>query len=318
MKCRPTIAFMVDVRNWAYDFRAKKWQQLLIDEFNIDIFYLEDYQPCQFNKDKKIYQYPNGDKCIPVLNHKNYDGILFFFHMAHTSSVLKITTIPREKIAVCINNEKWVADGTFYTSDKYFDGIKILTGSNSFIQKSFSEYHNIINLSQCVDESNFYPITSNQKREFTIGWSGNSNNPRKNLKWLQKACNACNVNLNISTNLNQNELNQWYNNIDVLVCCSLDGQEGGPNCILEAGACKVPVLSTPVGLTRDLIRHNINGILTPHRRLDLLISNIIMLKNSHEFRLQLGENLYNNIMDNWTYNKKLHQIRNVLNKLIEK
>jgi glycosyltransferase involved in cell wall biosynthesis len=287
-----------------------------MDEFDIEIFYLEDYKQCRLDKEKSIYIYPDGTPAQSIFNHAEYDGIFFFYHRAHMSSVLKMTTIPPEKTAICINNEKWVLDGPQYTFEKYFKHAKIITGSNSYITKIFSKLRSgVMPLSQCVDPSIFYP----QKRikgKFTIGWSGNPSNPFKNVNWLKTACRELNIPLSISQDMNQNELNDWYSNIDVLVCCSLDHQEGGPNCILEAGACKVPVLTTQVGLVRDLVVNRMNGLITPHRRLDRLMSNILKMR-SKDMRAELAEHLYSDVIRDWTYEKRLDQIRSVLQELVQ-
>ncbi len=45
------------------------------------------------------------------------------------------------------------------------------------------------------------------------------------------------------------KMSNYYNSIDVLICCS--GAEGTPNPVLEAMACGVPVITTNVGVVDE-------------------------------------------------------------------
>jgi hypothetical protein len=55
----------------------------------------------------------------------------------------------------------------------------------------------------------------------------------------------------------RNELRTWYNSLDCYVCFSIC--EGGPMPVLEAMACGVPCVSTPVGHVPEVIEHNLSG-----------------------------------------------------------
>jgi len=53
------------------------------------------------------------------------------------------------------------------------------------------------------------------------------------------------------------DLARLYNSTKVLVCCST--VEGGPRVTVEAMACGVPVVTTPVGFMQELIKDGVNG-----------------------------------------------------------
>jgi colanic acid/amylovoran biosynthesis glycosyltransferase len=55
------------------------------------------------------------------------------------------------------------------------------------------------------------------------------------------------------------DLAKLYNQSQVLICSST--AEGGPRVTLEAMACQIPVISTPVGLMPEIIENGCNGFL---------------------------------------------------------
>ncbi len=54
-------------------------------------------------------------------------------------------------------------------------------------------------------------------------------------------------------------LKKYYNILDFYLTCSRE--EGGPKSLLESMACGVPVVSTPVGQTVELVKNKKNGLL---------------------------------------------------------
>jgi glycosyltransferase involved in cell wall biosynthesis len=77
-----------------------------------------------------------------------------------------------------------------------------------------------------------------------------------------------------------------YARARMLVCAST--AEGGPRVVVEAMACAVPVVSTPVGVVAELVRDGENGLLF---RWDAgeLAARIGLLLGDEALRLRLGE-----------------------------
>lgn len=304
---KPKIAFIVDVKNWAYFYRATTWQKMLSNEYDIDVLTLEDYE------NKKV----PPDFFVP------YDGILFFYHRAIKSTIFSKVSVPLNKVGICINNCKWKSDGSVYTYNTYFKGVKLLAACNQEIFMEFSKFHsNIYRLSQVVDENVFYynkpsVLRNLGKTKFVMGWAGNSENPYKNVSFLQRACKEAQVQLSIQKDLPQDQLNEWYSHIDAVACVSMPIQEGGPNMVLEAGACKLPIISTPVGLIPEIVKDGVSGLIINHDRLDLFIKAIKSLVTDLHKRRILATNLHKEIMTHWTYKTRMYEIRNVLKRLIE-
>jgi glycosyltransferase involved in cell wall biosynthesis len=66
----------------------------------------------------------------------------------------------------------------------------------------------------------------------------------------------------------QESLVEWMNAADLL--CLASDREGCPNAVLEALACGLPVVATPVGAIPDLIPSADYGVLAPSRNPDAL------------------------------------------------
>lgn len=78
-----------------------------------------------------------------------------------------------------------------------------------------------------------------------------------------------------------------YQQARMLVCAST--AEGGPRVTIEAMACGIPVISTPVGLMKDLLEDGRN-FLVFHWGAEALAQKIILLLEQPHLRQQLAQN----------------------------
>jgi glycosyltransferase involved in cell wall biosynthesis len=81
-------------------------------------------------------------------------------------------------------------------------------------------------------------------------------------------------------------LAQFYNRAGMLICASTS--EGGPRVTVEAMACAVPIISTPVGIMPELIEDNVNGMLF-HWDAAELADRIRLLLYDDALRRHIGE-----------------------------
>jgi glycosyltransferase involved in cell wall biosynthesis len=339
------VLFVVDTPGWAYDDAAKNWKMLLKNEYDIDIFYLNKYKPIRVGhkmhrlikeyqsqaiKGKQanvqdmiteldLFQDREGEKnAKPLFNHNQYDGIYFFYHRALCDARLLATPIPMKKVAIAINNEKWVQIGPKKELETYMKGVKVLVGCNNFILNHFQKLHpKVMRASQCINPSVFHYdrdtfTTKRTGENMVVGWTGNFNNKIKNFDIVRKACLMSDVTLIKARDLNRRELNKWYNEVDAVVIASRS--EGGPLMLLEAGAVGIPVITVPVGLSREIIEHNKTGMLTKWQPQSIASAiNILSVKRSN--RERLGRALQKEVLENWTYEARLDEIRAVLKEL---
>lgn len=89
-----------------------------------------------------------------------------------------------------------------------------------------------------------------------------------------------------------NDVAKIYNQSKVLVMPSLN--EGGPRVTLEAMACKVPVITSRVGIMFDIIKDGENGLFIDWSTRDISEKIMLLLKNE-ELRNNIAQNGYQTI-----------------------
>lgn len=97
----------------------------------------------------------------------------------------------------------------------------------------------------------------------------------------------------------------YLNCSDIYVLSSF--REGVSRTMLEAMSCKIPVISTNIRGSREIIRDNYNGILYEKFNLNQLISSILKLKNNKELVKKITSNAHNLLYRFYTeelYNKR--------------
>ncbi|MEO5333768.1 MAG: glycosyltransferase family 4 protein [Magnetococcus sp. YQC-5] len=86
----------------------------------------------------------------------------------------------------------------------------------------------------------------------------------------------------------QENIPDWLRAMDLFVLPSW-GHEGVPQALMQAMACGLPVISTPVGGIPELIQHDITGVLTPPKDSPALSRAMDALLADPQRRQQLGE-----------------------------
>jgi glycosyltransferase involved in cell wall biosynthesis len=102
------------------------------------------------------------------------------------------------------------------------------------------------------------------------------------------------------------EMVEWYRELDVYVCASID--EGTPNPCLEAAACGVPIVTTPVGNMPELIDDGVNGYFHDGS-VHALAERLTLLRDSPSLTAQLGARIREDIAA-WDWRRQaLHYAR---------
>ena len=87
-------------------------------------------------------------------------------------------------------------------------------------------------------------------------------------------------------------------------------REGFPKVLMEAAACSRPVITTNVAGCRDVVKHNITGMLVPVRNSRALANAIIYLLKNKVKLTQMGKKAL-------FYAKKNFDIKNIVKKNLE-
>lgn len=346
------VLFVVDVRDWAYDIQARNWKRLLRNEYMIDILYLSDFpignfrpnymmsnryflskindSSCAIDLEKivkeDLYYYTTPEdrtpkELAPLFDHSKYDALLFFYSKALSDKRLLSTFIPLKKTIICINNEKWKDFGSNVLYWNYLQGVNTIACCNDHIIVEFERYSkDVMKLSQCTPDDFLVKeedLLKRHKKRYSsrvVGFSGNPNNPLKNFENIKKACQSLGFKLSVAKDLNQDALKEWYKNIDLVVCASTS--EGGPICILEAGASGAPIVTTDVGLAREIINDDNGAKIKSSSASDIAEAIKSTFKN-RDLMIQRALNLRKTIESNWTYSARIYEIKNILCKVCE-
>lgn len=87
---------------------------------------------------------------------------------------------------------------------------------------------------------------------------------------------------------NQENVEQWLNALDLFVLPSY-GEEGVPQGIMQAMACGLAVVSTPVGAIREAVVDGVTGVLVEPRNADALAQALAGLMGNADLRRRMGQ-----------------------------
>ena len=79
----------------------------------------------------------------------------------------------------------------------------------------------------------------------------------------------------------------WLQALDIFTLPSY-GEEGVPQAIMQAMACALPVVATPVGAIREAVEDGVTGLLVAPRSAAALATGLARLRNDRALRARLG------------------------------
>jgi glycosyltransferase involved in cell wall biosynthesis len=86
---------------------------------------------------------------------------------------------------------------------------------------------------------------------------------------------------------NQDDVASWYACADIAVLPSY-GDEGVPQSLMQAAACGLPAIATPIGAIAEAVRDGKTGLLVPPRDVKALTSALSYLMTHEELRRHMG------------------------------
>jgi glycosyltransferase involved in cell wall biosynthesis len=112
------------------------------------------------------------------------------------------------------------------------------------------------------------------------------------------------------------ELALEYQHSKVIVLPSITESESFGIVLIEAMACKKPVIGSNVGGIPYVIDNEQNGLLVPPKDPEALAKAIIKILKNPKLAKKMGRNGYMNVMDNFTWNKQVKKTNDLFTDII--
>lgn len=125
-------------------------------------------------------------------------------------------------------------------------------------------------------------------------------------------------NIDFLGSLKGNKLTKIYQKSNLLVLPSTSEAESFGMVLIEAMACKKPVIGSNIGGIPYVIDHEKNGFLVPPRNPKPLAGAIIKILKNPELAKKMGENGYRKVRDNFIWDKKIEETASIIEAFIER
>ena len=145
-----------------------------------------------------------------------------------------------------------------------------------------------------VDTSVFRPAAAGHSPPLRVGWAGSLSNQTSSHRGVPDvivpavaAVDGAELCLAAREERlrDVDEMRAFYQSLSVYVCASRS--EGTPNPCLEAAACGVPVVTTPVGNMPEFVRDGVNGFFVT-RDVEAIAAVLCRLRDDPELRGRMG------------------------------
>jgi hypothetical protein len=244
---------------------------------------------------KYKYEFTFGDWCngMNCLTEKINDYDIILTNLIVLNNLLEIYGNN-----MCLKKFVFVNHG-FVEMQKIYPLDTIYTSTSKSITSLFPEI---------IQPRLFYTYNGVEPSEFNfiqksgqitkIGWCGGYHVDWKRGEWIHQIANKTNLEYDIQTSLPYDEINKWYNTIDVLLINAgpEEWRETGPLPPFEAVVSGTLVIGTNVG--------NFKNIPGPkYDTIEEAITILNDLKNNPEKVILLMKEQYDYVMNNWTYEK---------------
>ena len=238
---RPKVWLLADKRGWAYDREAQAMARHLAPEFECRIAYVQEQ---------------------PDLSAWDFDLVWVFFWGETWHQ--KFVTDNRRVIKM-IGSHRWQNERAYGPLDPHAFAEQHLSDAARCAAISERLRTLVQTVRACdlapqgIDATAFAPSANEPVGAMRVGWAGNRNDACKGLDdVLAPAC-AGRFDLRIAGgDLDPSAMAAFYRDLDVL--CVASSAEGGPLPLLEALACGAFVVTTDVGIAREVVRHGDNGL----------------------------------------------------------
>jgi GR25 family glycosyltransferase involved in LPS biosynthesis len=208
-------------------------------------------------------------------------------------------------------------ENSYFSEEKISEFFKASRGGvfvNNYLKNSIckflpQDYPQTI-IHDSADEEKFYHIDNVKENEFTAIFVGNTNRKVKNYEDIVEICNKSDIKLITCTNVNNDDLVNYYNKADI--CINFSTSEGGPQTFLEAGLCEVPML-----IRNDNELSKLIPCFTGESKEDFIKIINNLKKNRTECK-EVGKKAREVVLENFTYKKTANKFANFFLNVLSK
>jgi len=246
---KPRIAILADRPEWAYDYCARNVRNILSNQFEIDIYYVNQH---------------------PTISPQHYDvlHVCFWGETYHHKF-----NFPPSRVIKEVSSHRWQYDapyGPLATSEfvkRYLDDAHTVVATSLALYNMVREHHDdCYHIKNGFDPDNFFPSDTVHSGPLKIAWCGNVADQVKGIDDILKPA-AEGYALHLATgNIQQRDLIALYNQCDIYAVCS--SHEASPLPLIEAMACGCFPVCTTVGVVPELVRHKDNGYIVAERSVE--------------------------------------------------
>lgn len=246
-------------------------------------------------------------------------------------------------ITTSVYDHKFLTKDTFENTKTFAKYAKNYTVSSTILKDIYDKLEidkkPLMVISDGVDLEKFKPknlerfeLENINKRKIKIGWVGNSeftdSDGDTDLKGVRKIIKPAleelidegyEIELKFADRkeglVPHDKMPDYYNSIDVYICASKN--EGTPNPVLESLASGVPIISTNVGIVRDVLGKKQKEFILKERSKECLKETLKKLLNDKkQFKELSKENLEQR--KDWSWEKKCEQFKEFFDKNLYK
>ena len=124
---------------------------------------------------------------------------------------------------------------------------------------------------------------------------------------------AKNLKVKFVGKVSNKEVVDFYNASDIVIVPSLEEPFG--RVVIEAMACKKPVIGTNVGGIPEIIVDKQTGFLIPPKNPEYLEKSILTLIENKKLRRSMGKEGYKRVLNKFTVEKSFKKIETIFKKL---
>lgn len=233
----PRLLVLPNVRGWAFDQLSQERARYMQSTWHTDLQYVKENPVIDQGRYDLMFN--------PNWGYSSYDAM---FHGRYVRG---------------INSHKWQRSRFPYRQLRQY-----LRGAIACIVPNLVQYNLIRRVfpatflvKEGVDTAVFRWLYDRTGNDLVVGWSGNQANRMKRLETvIIPSCRQAGVELRIADVPTREDLNRFYNDVDLVLIASEPLYEGNPLSLFEAGACGRAVLATNVGCVPEIVEDKITGL----------------------------------------------------------